>query len=188
MANVIFTQTDTTAECSFNTHCSTQSDTGGTTVASDMRVNGTAGTTEAIAALVNLETRVNAVNFVSPSTTFTVWAAGDYVVRMNITNASSVVTWEDTYICRVNSSCGNLELLGSLTSQAIDISSTGVQTMTVGGSATTAGVFDRVVAVLVFSNSGEHGGDDNFGYTPDQLFDTPIDNGVAEGARRIFIT
>ena len=187
MALISLQQTNITAPCGFAAYCSTQSNTSGLTGASDARSGGFPGTVEVVPELVNSETRVNVVVFSTLDLGVISWGSGTHTVRLNITTGNSSLTWEDTYVCRVNTSCTNQETLGSLTSQAIDISSTGVQTMNITGSSTTALSTDRLVYVLAFSNSSDHGGNDGFGYTPDQLIDTPIDD-AADVARRIFIT
>lgn len=193
MAQVRLQQTDTTAPCSFAAYCSTQGNSGGTTIASDARVGGTAGTTEVTPAMVNNETRLNLVVFSTPDLGITDWTAGDYVVRFDVASQTTRLTWEDTYVCRVNSSCTNQETIGSLTSQATALSSVGVVSHTISGSSTTAAATDRLVFVLAFSNNHEHGGDDPVGYIPSQLIDTPFDDGFAQGwlpaiARRRYYT
>ncbi len=185
MAIISLQQTDTAAPCGFAAYCSTQGNSGGTTGASDCRSGGTAGTTPVSVDMVNLETRLNLVVFSTPDLGVTDWAAGDYIVRLNIDAGSTVVTWEDSHVCRVNTSCVSQETLGSLTSQAIDLSSTGEVTMTVSASSTTAAATDRLAFVLVFSNSHEHGGNDAVDYMPDSIITTPIDDGL--GARRVMI-
>ena len=136
--------------------------------------------------MVNLENRLNLVVFSSPDLGVTDWAAGDYIIRINITTTTSSILWADSYVCRVNTSCVSQETLGSLTNQGITLSFTGETAMTISCSATTALATDRLAFVLAMSNSHEHGGDDAFGYTPDAIITTPIDDGVS-ASRRIFV-
>ena len=60
--------------------------------------------------------------------------------------------------------------------------------MTISGSAgSSPAATDKLVFVLAFSNASAHGGDDSFGYTPDALIDTPIDDGVSGGVALVDI-
>ncbi len=186
MAIISLQQTDTTAPCGFAAYCSTQGNSGGSTTATDCRVGGTPGTTDAQPDMVNLETRLHLVVFSTPDLGVTDWAAGDYIVRLNIAAASSEVTWQDTYVCRVNSSCVSQETLGSLTSQAQSLAAAIEVTMTISASSTTAAATDRLAFVLAFSNTGEHGGNDGFDYTPDSIITTPIEEAAA-AARRVML-
>jgi hypothetical protein len=100
-----------------------------------------------------------------------VWAAGDYVVRLNVTSANANITWTGTFICRLNSANVNQATIGSLTGQTTSLSATGVKTHTVSGSAQTPTAGDKIYAVLVF-NSG--GANQSFACQFDQLIDTPL--------------
>lgn len=110
---------------------------------------------------------------ITPGATYSQWAAGDYVVRCNITTANSAITWEHTYICRLDLNCIALETIGSLTGQAISLATTGVKTMTVAGAliASPAST-DHIYIVCVFGNTGA--GSATFGVRGNQNIDTPL--------------
>ncbi len=86
----------------------------------------------------------------------TSWAAGNYVVSLDVTVANSAGTmqWTATCILRVNSSGVSQATVGSLTAQTTSLSTTGVKTHTVSGSLqSSASATDRICAVLVFTSS-----------------------------------
>lgn len=100
------------------------------------------------------------------------WESGNYVVRINLTTGNGRTTWEDSYICRVNSACSSQATVGSLTGQAISLSTTGVKTMTISGAAQTANQTDTLYLVLGFKNNV--GGTFSFAVQFDQQIDTPL--------------
>lgn len=109
------------------------------------------------------------------------WATGDVVVRLNVvTAAGSLAVWTETHVCRINNGCTNQETLGTLTGQTTDITTTGVKTHTVPIIATTALTDDKLYIILVFDSDGAHGST-AMNITPNQLIDTPIDDGISEG-------
>jgi hypothetical protein len=114
--------------------------------------------------------------------------AGDWVVRINVTTAEANTDWDDCSICRLNASCTNQETLGNLEDQTIDTGTTGVKSMTISGSATTAGADDVIVAVLAFQNDNAHG-NRSLGITPDQVWDTQLnlDTGGAEQPQKMMM-
>jgi hypothetical protein len=120
--------------------------------------------------LVHFESAVNEPNNTN-------WDAGSWIVRLNITTGNANVTWDECYICRVNSSGVSQATVGSLTGQAINLTSTGTYTMTISGSSQPgASATDRIYIVLVFSNSGATPAALN--YKPSLIIDTPIGTGV----------
>jgi hypothetical protein len=101
------------------------------------------------------------------------WDEGDYVARINVESANADITWTETHVCRVNSSCVSQETIGSLTGQSVSLGTTGPKSMTVPGAAVTPAAGDRIYIVCVFDMGGAHG-NQTAALIPDQLIDTPL--------------
>jgi hypothetical protein len=170
MATGIFVETDTTGD-TFSTACSGR--TANTTTSSrSASETGTAGVT-AVSQTIDLSAVTKAaVMFSLPVTAGDVWNAGTWTVRLNITTAITGPTWEECYVCRVNSGGTNQATIGSVTAQAISLATTGVKSVTISGSAQTPAAGDKVYVVLVFSNS--QACTRTFAYTPNQNIDSPF--------------
>src|SRR4030095_14560349 len=104
--------------------------------------------------------------------TNTIWAAGSWTVRLNVTTLNTTVTWTDTYICRLNSANVSQATIGSLTVQTTSLSTTGVKTHTVTGAAQTPAAGDKVYIVLVFNCTGAN---QTLGVTFNQNIDSPFE-------------
>lgn len=174
MATVDLQQTDTSKTPQVG--CSGRSATAGTNIARECTAGGTAGTVEVLPALANLETVVVAYEDISGEIGETTWASGTYTWRLNITTTSAFITLQEVHICRLNTAEVSQESLGSVTGLGQSLGSSGVIS---GGISCSAGssplATDKIAVIYVFSNSSEHGGDDAFGHTPNQLINTPIE-------------
>lgn len=184
---IIFTQTDNTMVCAAATFCSGASLNTDRDYLRQATQGGTAGST-AVTVTVNASAADLICGWyeciVPDGST---WAAGDWVVRLNVTTAQTTVSWDATYICRVNSGCTSQATIGSLTGQAISLSPTGVKSMTVTGSAQTPGAGDKVIIVLLFDNSNSC--TRNVGLTPSENIDSPfIAAGPVAGLRILALT
>lgn len=138
-------------------------------------IGGTAGVTvRALGGNKDLDAGVTrAVVWMEVPVNSTDWAAGDWVVRLNITLAASPLEWSSTHICRLNSSYVNQATVGSLTGQTTDLSTTGVKTHTVSG-AIQSGVSAGDVAMIILGFTVPSGGmDEKPRYLPDQIIDQP---------------
>jgi hypothetical protein len=138
-----------------------------------MQQGGTAGTLSNFMS-VDVGTEIGVSN-ISPLNDpgLTNWQAGNWVVRLDNSNADFSITWDGTCIFVVNSSgTKNKATVGSLTGQAIALTSIGVKTMTISGSAQTVLGTDRIYIELVFHNSA--GVSHNFNFFADQNNDTPL--------------
>lgn len=164
-------------DTSVGASCSGRSVTGGTAISRDCVDGGSAGTAEILPALVNVETTVVALQFTSGAIGFTGWQAGDYVIPLDITTTASVLSVEEVYVCRVNSSNVSQETIGSLTGIGRSLGTAQVESFTVSGSATTASATDRIQIIVIFTNTHTHGGDDAVGITMGQSITTPLDPG-----------
>ena len=102
----------------------------------------------------------------------TVWAAGNWTVRLNVTTGSAAAcTWTGTFLCRHNSSNVNQGSFGSLTGQTTAINTTGVKSHVVSGSSQTPSAGDKVYIVLVFSSPSAN---QQFSVQFDQAIDSPF--------------
>lgn len=103
------------------------------------------------------------------------WAGGTYGVTFDVTSANMNLTLNEIHLCRVDSSCGAIATIGSLTGIARGLGSTGAVTHNVTGSADTHGSTDILVVVFVFTN----GAMSSQSVTAAVTIATPIDDGVA---------
>ena len=171
---LVFVQTDVAANCGAIVACS------GATLASatmprEAAEGGTPGTTGVGVTLPASSSNQAGIMFQTPTGVpgFTDWSAGDWVIRIN--HSATVlagITWEDTYICRVDNVCGVVSTVGSLLAQAINVTALGVYTMTVAGGASSGADTDVPYIVCVFANSA--GFVRTLTWTPDQNIDTPL--------------
>lgn len=183
MALIDLQQTDTAATCSFANFCQGGPDAT-TPQASDARSGGSAGSGTPAVTLNQGETAHAGALFVSPALGVTVWASGTHTFRYNVTTAGANCLLLEVHVCRVNSSCVNQETLGSITGLTEDLAATGVKTVSITGvSGTTALTTDKLAYVLVMGNSHGHN-NRTHNYTPNQIINTPIDDGVGGGGRR----
>jgi hypothetical protein len=173
MANISLQQTDTAAIDGAVVACS-GAGAGTTTDNKQATQGGTPGVSSPTISLAGNQTNNRGIHFESAANEpgQTSWPAGNWVVRLNVTTANANITWTGTYICKVNSSGQSLATVGSLTGQSLGLGSTGVQSMTVSGSAQTANATDRIYIILIFSNSQTSF--QSFNYRPNQLIDTPF--------------
>lgn len=80
------------------------------------------------------------------------WNAGNWTIRLNITNGNSLIRWVETWICRINSSCNTINSMGYATHNT-SLQFSGVKTETVNvpnNEIPNSG--DDVYIVLVFEN------------------------------------
>lgn len=110
----------------------------------------------------------------------TKWDAGDYVVRINVTDPDANLTWEDTYVCEIDDT-DSFSTVASLTGQATDISSGGVFSHTINRATdyTPKNADSRLYFVLAFKTTLGVG---VVKTTPDQNIDTPLAQIVQQAA------
>lgn len=170
-------QSDTsTSLCATNAYCSVGTQGTNRTVRRAQQ-GDTAGVTGVAVTVDNADTAKNIWwHCVIPAGAS--WDAGNWTVRLNVTGAAMNTTWEGTYICRLNSACANQASIGSLTGQSIDVGTTGVKTFpAISGAAQTPSAGDLVMVICRFTETSGHG-NNTITYLPDQLINTPFDDGV----------
>jgi hypothetical protein len=116
--------------------------------------------------------------FTSPANDpgLTSWASGTWTIHVNVTTASSNMLWVGTCVFSTSA-----VLVGSTTGQSIDLSTTGLKTMTVSGSSESVPSTAQVQVDLIFQNSASNGPSRHITYSTGGANDTvstPIDNGV----------
>lgn len=117
-----------------------------------MQQGGTAGTLNNFMS-VDVGTEIGVSNISPLNDPGLNWQAGNWVVRLDNSNTDFSITWDGTCIFVVDSSgTKNKATVGSLTGQAIALTSIGVKTMTISGSAQTVLGTDRIYIELVFHN------------------------------------
>jgi hypothetical protein len=83
----------------------------------------------------------------------TAWNAGTWTINIDVTQGATGVTLTSAYLCRVSSSNVNAAMIGSATGLNIDMSTTGLKTLTIAGTAQTPAAGDFVELIVGFSNS-----------------------------------
>ncbi len=131
-------------------------------------VGGSAGSTQVLP--IPRVDRVSAMVEIVPASGVT-WAAGEWTVPFNCTQANANVTLDGVYICRLNSSDVSQATIGSTTSIGTVLSSTGVTNVSVTGSAQTPSVGDKVYILYGFLTTGSP---EAVGWTPDQTIVSPF--------------
>lgn len=168
----VYTQTDTLAPCGVIQACAPVAPAvdGDAILA---QIGGTPGVTELACDVAALATETCFAAELAISDTDDL-NAGTLVMRLNITTAQMNVTWEEVYVCRLNSSCVSQETLGSATGLALDVSAGGVFTVNVTLSAAAAHDPGDVIYIpCVFTNAFDMG-TRSVAITPDQNIDTPF--------------
>lgn len=131
-------------------------------------LGGSAGSTQVTSTPRNV--RASAMMEFTPAADV-VWNAGSWSIPWNVTNANANATLEEVHVCRLNSSNVSQATIGSTTGIGTALSSTGVITTNVTGSAQTPSAGDKVYIVFVFDTNGSP---QAIGWTPDQTITTPF--------------
>ncbi len=185
MATVILVQTDTAPTCTAAELCSGLSDAQGP-IEQFATLGGSAGSAEdGSGNFPNASALVRrTLYFDCPGDTGWTTGAGTWVVRVNVSSGNAVIRLMEIHICRVNSSCANQETIGSLTglNQATNVAQP--MSNNVSGSAVTLAAGDRIMVIVGFDNTADHG-NQAIGVTPSVNIDTPWDDGVAGGHGRL---
>ena len=148
---------------------------------SQAEVGGTPGVNEFTVTINRADIQAG-VMFESPAVGKTIWEAGTYTVRLNVTTAVANLLLTEVHVCRVNSSCVSQATVGSTTGLTISMGSLGVKSVEVTGAEQSAADTDKIYIVLIFANSAH--ADAIFGFTPDQNIDTPIFTYKVEGVSK----
>lgn len=185
MSVLDFQQTDTQADCTIpgsgggNIYC-----TGFAGHALIRRerlasIGGTAGSGSLAYTDVGTIEQMRYLVQVNPGSSSSIaWSSGTWTIRWNVTTANMNVTWGSVFICRVNSSCLNQQTLGSSTSVAVSLGTTGAKSTTVSVSAATSpSATDRIVIIysLFASMAGQ-----SVTCSPSEI--NSIDDGLAAAA------
>jgi len=177
-SGISFIQRDTPASCQLKQYFGNP--VGGNADKSSGReatagwVGGTPGVTRLIETMNASESEAIYVLWEITPGPNAVWRAGNWTIRLNVTVPSHFITWNGVEIVHTDQHCNGIERLGNLDGQSVSLIPPGVQSMVVPGiapaSAPAAG--DKVLLLLSFSNSKAESR--SFGYTPDQLIDSPF--------------
>jgi len=186
MALTAYTQTESGAESGFTfgatnwPFCAGGLSDAATTWGRTATVSGTPGTTADVIKInhPNTGNKVAICFTIDPEDSAT-WDTDTAIIRLDVDIGNAELTWEDTYLCRVNSVGVNQETIGSTTGQATDLEFAGLKTMNVSCSSTTPSAGDRLVIILAFDSPGAHG-NAQITCTPGEDMDIPI-NPVAGG-------
>jgi hypothetical protein len=168
-----YTQTDSTSGvCLGSSFCSlVAADGSGGMIAADGGTPGT-GTTSVQKTSSQDETAGDSHSYTIIPAAGTSWDGGTWTVRVNVTTANMNLSITAIYICRVDSGCANQATIGSATGLSISLSSTGVKSQTVTGSAQTPGVGDKVVVLIGIANGAMS--TQSVVFTNDQNIDSPF--------------
>ena len=108
----------------------------------------------------------------------TTGSSGTWTVRLNVTTGNMNLSITAVHICRVNSSGVSQETIGSATGLSISLSSTGVKSQDVTGSAVTLAAGDLVTIVFTVVNGAMS--NQSFFWTPNQNIDSPFTAAAVE--------
>lgn len=170
--SVIYVQTDSLAACGVIGACSGRTPAGDAD-AIEATDGGTAGTTELAVNINPLATEACFMAEIPVQDTDSL-DAGTLTMRINITTAQASLTWEEVYVCRIDSGCTSQETLGSVTGMGVDVAAGGVFSQNVTLSAASAhNAGDKVYIIVVVANAHEHT-TRSLAITPDQNIDTPF--------------
>lgn len=114
--------------------------------------------------LVHFESAPNELNAL-------VCPPGNWTWRLNITTGNTLLTIDDVFICRVNSSGVSQQTIASVIGLGI-IASAGVKSGTIAGLQATFSPGDRLYIVIGGTSQAAAG--ESIVYTPNQLIDTPL--------------
>ncbi len=165
-----FRQTNTAAVCSALAYCSINSINSSTSLR-QATARGTPGITPITQSIDGGALNLIAVYFECIVGTGTKWNAGTWTIHLNVTTANALIILDGLDICRINSGCLSQASIASATTLDISLSTTGVKTATVAGSAQTPSLGDKVMVLLSFSNDGDP---TSFDYTPNSTIDSPF--------------
>jgi hypothetical protein len=87
----------------------------------------------------------------------TSWDAGNWVTGINVSSADANVQWTDTCVFELNSGGTYVATVGTLNGQTTAMSTTGLKTHTVSGSAESPTATDRIQVVIVLLDNEAHG-------------------------------
>ncbi len=175
-AGISFTQTDTqTGVCPLRQYFGNSVGKGTVTPGNKAAAGGTPGTSKLTEAMLAGEPEVIYVLWEITPGPNAVWSAGNWTVRLNVTLPSHFITWNGVEIVHVDQNCNGIERLGNLDGQSVSLIPPGVKIMVVPGIAPASAPApgDKVLLLLSFSNSFKQH-ERSFGYTPDQLIDSPF--------------
>jgi len=172
---ISFMQTDTQASCKLKQYFGNP--VGGDAILTSGRMaaaGGKPGVQRLIETMKASESEVICVLWEITPGPNAAWRAGNWTIRLNVTVPSHFITWNAVEIVHTDQNCNGKERLGNLDGQSVPLIPPGVKSMVVPGiapvSAPAAG--DKVLLLLSFSNSAPESR--SFGYTPDQLIDSPF--------------
>jgi len=186
MAVILYNQTDAASGCGIRTACGSGAPLGTMNSELDPTAGlGSSEQTQAIATGLGNRTIFSYESQNSPtSPNVTTWQAGNYVVRINVTTGQMDIRLREVNVCKMSSACGTFVTV--IRETGLDIQMTGgviTRTLTRVGNQTFLAT-DRLIISLVVNNVSSMFSR-TLGITPDQVIDTPIDDGVS-AARRIF--
>lgn len=180
---IAFQQTDAVAGCGVMAACSGTSPLMSTS-AREMALGGVPGTASHVVTVGGLSVGSGVMFQSAAGEPWRLdWAAGDWVVRLNVSVGNARITWDAVYVCRVNGACAAVGTAGSATGLGINLKTAGVKSWTVSGAALGGSAGDGVYVVLVFSNGMTSA--QSFQFTSDQKIDTPLSSGVVPVRRRM---
>lgn len=169
---IVYRQTDAAAACGVIGACSGRTPAGDSDARQALE-GGTAGTVSLAVGIPVISTVAVYMDELPVADTDSL-DAGTLTARLNVVTAQASLTWEELWVCRINSACTSQETLGSLTAQGLDISVGGVFTRNVTLSAASAhNAGDKVYIVHVVANANIHTAR-SLEILPNQAIDTPF--------------
>jgi hypothetical protein len=180
---ISFTQTDTAAVCGAAAYCSGNSLNTNRSLR-QATIGGTPGTTAVSQSIDSGAINLIAVFFECIVGAGVSWDAGTWTINLNVTTGTSgTMDWTGLDICRLNSSCVSQASIATA-SPSVSVTTTGVKTVTVSGSAQSPSAGDKVMVLLSFSQTGPTR---SFSYTPNVTIDSPF-SGITTTPNSLMLT
>lgn len=114
----------------------------------------------------------------------TEWAAGTWTTRLNVVVGNMNLTITAIYICHLSSTWTNIATIGSATGLSIALTTTGVKSQDITGSAITPSAGDTVGIFYVIANGAMSV--QSFEFDPDQIFTSPFNAPVVAAGKKPF--
>lgn len=169
-----YTQTDTVAGCGAIAGCSSLAIATGASARKAIK-NGTPGTGTNTATIPKQETRAAFMFEITPAHA-TAWTAGQWSLRWKTgatIQGGASITWDETWICRVNSSCNSQATIASITGQAISLSPNTTYGVSITGAQQVHASGDKIYIIIGIKNTNAIDGYD-VTMVPSVDIETPI--------------
>jgi hypothetical protein len=164
-------QTDTNFNNGNSGACYTGASNLSTNIQKIASANGVTGVDQNVIA-IDPSAGAWAIQFKGIVPTKSVWRAGTWTWRLNVSIPSNSISLQEVHICRVNSSDVSQETICSINGLNTPLNTQGVVVGSMAGASQSPSAGDYVNIIFVFSNTSTTS--DAFGFISNQIINTPI--------------